>query len=102
MTTHVYTESDVERAAKALGGARKNSSGWECRCPCHDDRKASLTLSLGDGGKLLWRCHAGCDQGDVLDALRKAGVLQNGDARKAEPAGRPRIVKTYDYTDEDG
>src|SRR4051812_31472066 len=84
-----YTPADVERIAKQLGGACKCGRGWDCRCPCtgHRDRKASLSVSLGDGGKLLWRCHAGCGQSEVLEGLRRAGVLLNGDARgtKADP-----------------
>src|SRR4051794_5792742 len=111
MTAHAYTPAELEHVARTLGGASKNSGGWDCRCPGHDDRKASLSLSIGDGGKLLWKCHAGCDQREVLDGLRKAGVLLNGDAReasagpgRAKPNGpaRPRIVATYDYTDENG
>ncbi len=108
---HAYTLADVERIARTLGGPAKKGSGWDCRCPCHDDRKASLSLSIGEGGKLLWNCHAGCDQREVLDGLRKAGVLLNGDAREAGTGtaraksnghARPRIVATYDYTDENG
>src|SRR3954451_6915328 len=111
MTAHAYTPAEVERIARQLGGARKNGVTWDCRCPCHDDRRASLSLSIGDGGKLLWNCHAGCDQREVLDGLRKARVLLNGNTRKdgagtarAKSTGhaKPRIVVTYDYTDENG
>src|SRR4051794_36773353 len=111
MTAHAYTSAEVERIARQLGGAHKNGLAWDCRCPCHDDRRASLSLSIGESGKLLWCCHAGCDQHQVLDGLRKAGVLLNGDARESsarpdrtKPNGhaKPRIVATYDYTDERG
>lgn len=106
MTAHAYTPAEVERIARTLGGACKKGGGWDCRCPCHDDRKASLSLSIGDGGRLLWNCHAGCSQDVVHDGLRKRGVLLNGDARQAElhpdRIPRPRIVKAYDYSSEDG
>jgi 5S rRNA maturation endonuclease (ribonuclease M5) len=101
---HAYTAPELEHIARTLGGARKCKGGWECRCPVHDDRKASLSLNIGDNGRLLWNCHAGCDQHTVLEGLRARGVLVNGDARKAEPdpgrIPRPRIVKAYDYLDE--
>src|SRR3954465_95605 len=103
MTVHVHTPADVERIARNLGTARKNGGGWDCRCPAHDDQEPSLSLSVGEGGRLLWCCHTGCDQAAVLDVLRKRGMLMNGDAREAEPkAGKGRIVATYDYTDENG
>src|SRR4051794_38394847 len=103
MTVHVHTPADVERIARQLGGARKNGAGWDCRCPAHDDQEPSLSLSVGEDGRLLWCCHTGCDQAAVLGGLRKRGVLPNGDAREAKPkAGKGRIVAEYDYTDESG
>jgi hypothetical protein len=101
---HAYTAADVERIAKHLGGAGRNASGWDCRCPAHEDGKASLSLSIGKGGKLLWHCHAGCVQAAVLEGLKQANVLMNGDARPAEhkPQQRRRIVATYSYVDEHG
>jgi hypothetical protein len=53
MTAHTYTAAEVEHIAKRLGGAGRNGSGWDCRCPAHEDGKASLSLSIGKGGKLL-------------------------------------------------
>jgi putative DNA primase/helicase len=32
------------------------------RCPAHNDPDPSLSIRDGDNGKLLVRCHAGCDQ----------------------------------------
>ncbi len=63
----------AETIAKALGG-RKAGSGWIARCPAHDDRNPSLSLSTGNDGKVLLRCHAGCDQVQVIDALRARGL----------------------------
>src|SRR4051794_14387479 len=103
MSIHTYTPAEVEHIARRLGGARKNGGGWDCRCPAHDDHEPSLSLSVGEDGRLLWCCHTGCDQADVLAGLRKRGVLLNGDGREAKPkAGKGRIVATYDYTDEQG
>jgi hypothetical protein len=97
-----YTATELESVARRLGGAGKAGGGWSCRCPAHDDRTPSLSLSLGEGGRLLWHCFAGCDQAAVLDGLKSAGVLLNGDARSTEPrpkAGpKRRIVASYAYT----
>jgi hypothetical protein len=47
-------------------------------CPAHEDEHPSLSLALGPDGRLLWRCHAGCSQGTVLEALRRRGLLEQG------------------------
>lgn len=36
------------------------------RCPVHDDRKASLSVSVGDRGGIVFNCFAGCKTEDVL------------------------------------
>jgi len=66
----------AETIAKALGG-RKAGSGWIARCPTHDDREPSLSIRAADGGKVLVRCHAGCDQQQVIAALRSPGLWSN-------------------------
>ena len=88
MTAHAYAAAEVEGIARHLGGFRTSGGDWSCRCPAHDDRTPSLSLSLGEGGKLLWHCFAGWGQAAVLDGLKAAGVPLNGDARPAEP--RPK------------
>ena len=35
----------------------------------HGDRHPSLSIGSKDDGKVVFHCHAGCDAGDVLDAL---------------------------------
>jgi hypothetical protein len=63
----------AETIAKALGG-RKAGGGWMARCPAHDDREPSLSIRDADDGKVLVRCHAGCDQERVIAALRSRRV----------------------------
>ena len=63
----------AETIAKALG-ARKGGGGWVVRCPAHDDREPSLAISVGDEGKVLVYCHAGCDQNRVIAELRTRGL----------------------------
>lgn len=61
-----------EAIARALGG-RKVGQGWTARCPAHDDREPSLSIRDANG-KVLVRCHAGCDQRDVIAALKERGL----------------------------
>jgi hypothetical protein len=42
------------------------------RCPAHDDRTPSLSVSLGQKA-ILFHCFAGCDQQSVLAALAREG-----------------------------
>jgi hypothetical protein len=44
------------------------------RCPVHDDRDPSLSISFGKDGRTLVKCHAGCEQARVIEALRGLGL----------------------------
>jgi putative DNA primase/helicase len=77
----------AETIAKALGG-RKAGAAWMAKCPAHEDREPSLSTRDADNGKVLVRCHAGCDQADVIAALRSRGIWNNDDHR-----GGPRSHK---------
>ena len=103
---------DIEHIAKQLGGARKTGNDWSCRCPAHEDRKASLSIGQSADGKVLVCCHAGCEQDLVVGTLKNLGLWPSAPA-KADPisvpnvkislgSGRGKIVATYDYTDEHG
>src|SRR5262245_36187767 len=59
----------LETLLARLPGAKKAGNGWSVRCPAHDDRRASLSLSEGDDGTVLVKCHAGCDTSAILAAL---------------------------------
>lgn len=63
----------AETIAKALGGHRAGST-WMARCPAHDDSSPSLAICAGWHGKVLVRCHAGCEQRDVIAALIERGL----------------------------
>ena len=63
----------------ALGGKWHGRYGL-CRCPAHGDRSPSLSLSDGSNGRLLAKCHTGCDFADVMAALRGLGLIEGGGA----------------------
>jgi putative DNA primase/helicase len=75
----------AEAIAKALGGC-KVGSNWMARCPAHDDRDPSLAIQDAPDGKVLLRCHAGCDQLRVIAALRSLGLWKgNGNSHFLRP-----------------
>jgi hypothetical protein len=65
---------NTETIAKALGG-RRGGGGWTAGCPAHDDRNPSLSIR-DVNGKVLVRCHAGCDQRDLIAVLQARGLWQ--------------------------
>ena len=100
----------AQTIAEALGGARRLPGYWMARCPSHEDNKASLAIKDASDGP-LWKCHAGCDQRIVTQALRDRNIIpERASARPtlrvvtaSGPSERPaRIVATYDYLDASG
>jgi hypothetical protein len=46
-------------------------------CPCHDDRKASLSVNPGRIHRVVWHCGAECAEADIRDALLAVGVHES-------------------------
>lgn len=74
----------------ALQGVKRSGDGWTARCPAHDDKRNSLSVKEGDGGRVLLYCYAGCSFQEINTAL---GIRNNGSRS---------FVATYDYRDERG
>jgi hypothetical protein len=49
-----------------LSGVKKSGDEYSARCPAHEDRKASLSLSETSDGAVLLKCHAGCNASEIL------------------------------------
>lgn len=99
-----------------------NPNLGECRCPGHEDSTNSLhvTIKHCDDGvtKLMLKCHAGCQNADILRAMGegfsslfpdrtkqpKSQSAGKGGAASAGTNGKtdPKLVKVYDYHDANG
>ena len=92
---------DVHDILTRFPSAKSSGSGWQARCPSHDDRTASLSISTGEDGRTLVRCHAGCPTEDIVAAvgltLRDLFV-----ATVTTPTVKSSIVARYHYHDEGG
>lgn len=103
----------LQRIRPAGGGQ------WKAACPVRShgrgngDRNPSLSIGPGRDQALVFRCHAGCDQADVKQALIDLGINWNlistpGAISTAAvtvdtwmPCGHARVA-SYDYRDADG
>lgn len=95
--------SPVGRVLEALSAcgtpARKNGNGWQAKCPAHDDRSPSLSISEGRDGRALLNCHAGCETPAILAALGLS--MEDLFVDEDRPTSDP-VIQRYVYTDEDG
>jgi len=79
------------------GVVKTGNNKWKAYCPAHDDKKPSLSITLGDGMWLLC-CHAGC----ILDAILAAVGLEKKDLFFNT---KPKVVDgviPYVYKDAEG
>lgn len=75
------------------------------RCPAHDDKQASLSVSRGTDQPVIFKCHAGCDRDAVLEhaGLLLSDVSKPRDERiSGEWTPFGEAIATYDYADERG
>lgn len=91
--SQIMTAADIARNFRG----RRVPSGWIALCPAHDDRNPSLSLNETEDGRILVKCHAGCEQAVVIAALKARGLWPE---RPRKPSRQ--IIVTYDYKDECG
>ena len=88
------------------GVKRNNNGSYQCKCPVHNDKKASMTISVKND-KLLLHCHAGCKTEDILAAvglsmsdLCEEKTQQSQDWKsRLEKSQKKKIEAIYDYYD---
>jgi hypothetical protein len=86
---------DPPTLAKTLDGRSSGRRQWMGHCPCHPDREASLSIRWGRNGDTVAKCHAGCEQKDMLAAVRRLGFrLDHEPPPTAKRPGRPASVST--------
>ena len=75
---------------KALKG-KGRAGDFMCACPAHRDRTPSLHVTEKQGAVLV-KCHAGCPQEAVIDALRERHLWpekSNGGSGYHRTSSRP-------------
>lgn len=61
--------SAVDVVIARLSQVRQRGNGWTARCPAHEDKGPSLSITEGDDGRVLLHCFAGCSAVDVVGAI---------------------------------
>lgn len=64
-----YQGGPLELLLLRLRGVKQHGARYTARCPAHEDKSPSLSLSRGDDGRALVHCYAGCELRDVLTAV---------------------------------
>lgn len=77
-----------------LAGVKRTGSGYDARCPAHDDDEASLSVGVGEDGRLLLHCHAGCKPDAVVAALG----LRMRDLFPRDETPRAAVVRRVRYS----
>nr|DAI49738.1 MAG TPA: DNA directed DNA polymerase [Caudoviricetes sp.] len=87
---------DVQEVLQRFDGVKQCGTGqYMARCPCHDDRKQSLSIGRGEKGVVL-KCQAGCNTHDVIACvgIKPRDLFYNTESK---PTERPQIVAVYEY-----
>ncbi|EJF84693.1 hypothetical protein MCU_00271 [Bartonella elizabethae Re6043vi] len=80
------SDTNARGITRAVPGVWHGRYGT-ARCPAHDDQLPSLSLSNGHDGRLLLTCYAGCSFKEIIQALRRIGLLEK----------QAFVDKTYDH-----
>lgn len=83
----------------------QNVRGGSARCPAHEDKSNSLSVTEGKNGRVLLKCHAGCTTEKICGALgiTVADLFSESLKKEEKPWKEKReFVAKYDYTDENG
>lgn len=93
----------IDLVLSRLNGCKKSGEGYKALCPAHDDKMSSLSISEGEGGRVIIHCHANCPPESVVQAmgLRMRDLFPQ-EGKPEAPKAPPRAVDAYDYTDADG
>ena len=83
------------------------SNQYICRCPAHADKTASLSIrdDTMHSGKILLKCHAGCNTKDILTEIgctMKDIMPEREEEKKPLQRWQINLTAEYRYTDEKG
>lgn len=98
---------DVISRLEGMGLRSQGDGRWKARCPGHDDREASLSVTRGTDGRALIKCFAGCSADQIVGAMGlKLTDLFADDRREVAQETLPKerwpVTREYIYRAADG
>lgn len=97
------TPSQMQHIISRLRRVKQTGSNqWKTVCPAHDDHDPSLSVSIGEDGRVLMHCHAGCAIEDIVRSigLEMKDLYPPREDKRVNSNGK--IAATYDYVDANG
>src|SRR5688500_6478370 len=99
MSTLTINCGQASHVLDRLEKVSKTCTGWQARCPAHNDKTPSLSISI-EGDKILLNCFAGCKAPEIVSAL---GItMADLFTDKTRSSGASIVVAHYEYKDESG
>jgi hypothetical protein len=106
----------AQQIATTLGNAKKVGNGYLASCPVphhgqgNGDKNPSLSVTDGEDGNILFKCHGGCDQQSVFSTIKEMGLLPQlpdrpeylASVKPIPLVAVPTFEQEWHYTDEEG
>jgi len=106
----------AQQIATTLGNAKKVGNGYLASCPVphhgqgNGDKNPSLSVTDGEDGNILFKCHGGCDQQSVFSTIKEMGLLPQlpdrpeylASVKPIPLVAVPTLEQEWHYTDEEG
>ena len=88
--------TNIQEVLSHFEGVKECGDGkYMACCPCHNDRKQSLSIGRGEKGVVL-KCHAGCDTHDIIArvGIKPRDLFYDAEHKSSD---RPQVVAIYNY-----
>ena len=94
----------IDLILSRLDKVKQVKGGYMARCPVHDDKNPSLSITEGDDGRVLLKCFAGCSTEDIVKALglTMADLFPHKEKPAQQHRKKTSQKPTYVYTDTEG
>lgn len=93
LTTSIVSEKalNIYEILDRLEDVRQSGNSYIARCPLHDDRSPSLSIAIGDDGRILLHCFTGCEVKNICEAIGLTVGDLFPDRRKLTPKARREL-----------
>lgn len=90
-------QAPLEVLLSKLSQVKRTRTGWSACCPAHEDRRPSLSVALGDDGRVLLYCQAGCEFNEICAALgiTPGSLFADGEVSLFPKPAKPRVKSQY-------